>query len=465
MPGERVRLREGTAPGRKRVAVVGGGLAGCEAAWQIVRRSGANVDLYEMRPTVATLAHTTAGLAELVCSNSLKSDDPATPTGALKRELASLGSLLMAAAQEARIPAGKALAVDRALFSATVSGALSAAPEVTILRGEATDIPEGYDAVVIATGPLTSPALAGRLGALVGAESLYFYDAIAPIVEVDSLDPAVVYRMDRYGEPGTGDYLNVALAQDEYYRFVDALLAGGTVPYHDFEEGRFFDGCMPIEEIARRGRESLAFGPLKPVGLTPADGRRPYAAIQFRRENEAGDAVNMVGFQTKLTYPEQERIFREFVPGMKEAVFLRHGSLHRNTYLNGPAALNGDLTLKAVGEVRLAGQMTGVEGYVESMAIGALAGIFTADALEGRPFTPPPPTSALGALLAYVTTPRDPYVPTNMNFSLFPPLATTGKKLKRKLRREAHIERARADVAPWLDRLAPFFRDPGEERL
>ncbi len=484
-----MRLREGSSgdPRRSRVAVVGGGLAGCEAAWQIARRSDADVDLYEMRsyaegksPATSrspdapdreprsvvglTPAHTTGDLAELVCSNSLKSDDPTTPAGHLKAELAAIGSLLLAAAYEARVPAGKALAVDRGLLSATVQGALTVAPEVTVIRGEVADIPDGYDAVIVATGPLTSPSLAQRLATLVGAKSLYFYDAVAPIIEVDSLDPKVVYRMDRYGEPGVGDYLNVAMTQEEYYAFIDALLSAKAVPFHDFEEPKFFDGCMPIEEIARRGRESLAFGPLKPVGLTPADGRRIYAAIQFRRENEAGDAVNMVGFQTKLTYPEQERVFREYVPGMKEAVFLRHGSLHRNTYLKGPEALGADLTLNGAPSVRLAGQITGVEGYVESIAIGALAGIFTADALMGRPFNPPPAATAMGALLAYVTTPRDPYVPTNMNYALFPPLPDTGKKMKRKLRREGHIERARADFVGWAETMAPTFRPPGEER-
>lgn len=410
-----------------------------------------------MRPTLQTPAHQTGYLAELVCSNSLKAEALETPTGLLKDDLARLGSIIINLARKNRVPAGKALAVDREKLARAVTEKIESLPNVKIIRREVVDIPEGYDAVVIATGPLTSEAMAGRLKEIVGGAGLYFYDAIAPIIEADSVDRSIAFVQDRYGEPGEGDYLNLPMSKDEYEHFVDALLAAEAVELREFEKDHYFEGCLPIEEIASRGREALAFGPLKPVGLAdPRTGRRPYAVVQLRKENTAGDAYNMVGFQTKLKYAEQERVFRA-IPGLKDAVFLRHGSLHRNTYINSPRALNGDLSLKAAPSVRMAGQITGVEGYVESAAMGLLAGVFTAAELAGEKVDPPPPTTTLGALLSYITDPsraKD-FQPANINFSLFPPLE---KKIKnRRERRLATLKRARRDMEEWLKQQPPVI--------
>lgn len=446
-----MRLR--ATDSRSRVAVVGGGLAGTEAAWQIATRAGKNVvvDLFEMRPAQKTAAHNTSNLAELVCSNSLKSDSEDTPAGLLKRDLLLLDSLLLKTAHECRVPAGKALAVDREIFGVRVTEKIEAKKNINLIREEASKIPEGYDAVIIATGPLTSDPMAATLQKIIGDEHLAFYDAIAPIIETDSVDMNIAFVQDRYGEPGEGDYLNLPMDKKEFYNFVDTLLAAKTVAYHDFETATFFDGCLPIEEIARRGRDALSFGPLKPVGFTnPHTDERPFAVVQLRKENIAGDAMNMVGFQTKLTYPEQERVFRAKIPGLADAVFLRHGSLHRNTYIDGPKALNDDLTLKANSNVRIAGQITGVEGYVESIGIGLLAGLFTVAQLNDEKFSPPPDTTTLGALVDYITSERvAKYQPSNINFSLFPPLEPKVKR--RKERRAKTIERARSDFDEWLD--------------
>ena len=450
-----MRLR--TADRRNRVAVVGGGLAGSEAAWQISARLGDNVlvDLFEMRPARTTEAHKTSDLAELVCSNSLKSDSEATPTGLLKRDLLLLDSLILKTALECRVPAGKALAVDREMLGKKVTTVIKAQKNINLIREEVIEIPNGYDKVIVATGPLTSERLASSIAELIGERNLFFYDAIAPIIDTDSIDMNIAFTQDRYGEPGEGDYLNLPMNKEEYYDFVDALLTAKTVPYHNFESVAFFEGCLPIEEIASRGKDSLSFGPLKPVGLTnPATGKRPYAVVQLRRENKTGDAVNLVGFQTKLTYPEQERVLRSKIPALQKAVFLRHGSLHRNTYIDGPKAVNNDLTLHVAPNVRLAGQMTGVEGYVESIAIGALAGLFTVSDIADENFSAPPATSTLGALLRYITQEREgKYQPTNINFSLFPPLEE--KVRGRKERRSKTLERARENFDEWRTRAVP----------
>lgn len=434
----------------RRAAVIGGGLAGCEAAWQIVRRApGVTIDLFEMRPARMTPAHQTANLAELVCSNSLKSDDPSTPAGLLKEEMAALGSVVIESARACRVPAGSALAVDREQMGRLVTRMIEAHPAINLIREEITAIPESYDQVIVATGPLTSDALAESLRGVLPGGSLYFYDAIAPIVEADSVDRSIAFTQDRRGAPGEGAYLNLPMDEAKYRRFMAELLAARTTPLREFEEPRYFEGCLPVEVIASRGEESLAFGPMKPVGLTdPRTGRRPYAVVQLRPETVDAAAYSMVAFQTRLAYPEQERVFR-MIPGMANAVFLRLGSLHRNTFINGPRNLNGDLSVKGRPGLRLAGQITGVEGYAESAAMGILAGLFAAGDLMGRAVTPPPPETALGALLAYATDPAraDNYQPSNINFSLFPPLSPPVKK--RDLRRAAVIARAREGLEGW----------------
>ncbi|MBI4667431.1 MAG: methylenetetrahydrofolate--tRNA-(uracil(54)-C(5))-methyltransferase (FADH(2)-oxidizing) TrmFO [Nitrospinae bacterium] len=450
-----MRLQETAGRRAFQVAVIGGGLAGPEAAWQLSRILGENgrVDLYEMRPVKSTPAHATAWLGELVCSNSLKSEELSSPTGMLKENLSKAGSLIMEMARKCRVPAGKALAVDRELLGKAVTKAIQSRQNIRLIREEVTDIPEGYDAVIVSTGPLTSNALAERLKELIGGDGLYFYDAIAPIVEADSLDRSMVFEQDRYAEPGAGDYLNIPLNRNEYESFIDSLLSAQTVRFENFEKEYYFEGCLPIEEIASRGREALSFGPMKPVGITnPATGERPYAVIQLRKENAEGNAYNLVGFQTKLTYPEQERIFRT-LPGLKEAHFLRFGSLHRNTYINSPRALSAGLTLKNDHRVRLAGQITGVEGYVEAVAMGFLAGAFTAWELLGMDMPPPPHATTLGALLHYITDPAraDNFQPTNINFALFPPLEK--KTRGRKERRALILERANEEFAGWIETL------------
>jgi len=413
-----------------------------------------------MRPGCGTQAHTTGNLAEIVCSNSLKSELKSTPAGLLKTDLERLGSLLISTAKKNRVPAGRALAVDRESFASEVTTVIENLDNVTVIREEVTSIPEGYDKVIVATGPLTSDGMATALQKLLGSSSLYFYDAIAPIVEADSIDHSIAFVQDRYGEPGEGDYLNLPMSKEEYERFLDDLLSAKAVPFRDFERDYYFDGCLPIEEIASRGRESLSFGPLKPVGLSyPATGKRPHAVIQLRKENVSGDAYNMVGFQTKLAYGEQERVFRA-IPGLQNAKFLRFGSLHRNTYIDSPSLLDVDLSLRSSPNIRLAGQMTGVEGYVESIATGLLAGFFTVCELAGGEVTPPPPATAPGALLAYISGATENsgssgrFCPANMNFALFPPLA---KKVKRRKERRAEIlERADAEMNIWLNNQTPL---------
>ena len=434
-------------------------MAGSEAAWQIAGRLGdrAEIDLFEMRPERQTPAHKTDLLAELVCSNSLKSESIESPTGRLKQDLRNLDSLIIKLADKHRVPAGKALAVDRVAFGQAVTQAIQRESTINIIRQEVASLPQGYDRVIIATGPLTSDAMAQTLSSLTGGDHLYFYDAIAPVLSADSIDHSIAFRQDRYGPPGEGDYLNLPMSQVEYETFVDDLLKAEAVEFKTFEKRYYFESCLPIEEIAVRGRESLAFGPMKPVGLTdPRTGERAHAVVQLRQETADGQSYSMVGFQTKLTYGEQKRVFGT-IPGLAEVEFLRYGSLHRNTYMNSPLVLNSDMTLKADDNIRLAGVLTGVEGYVESIAIGMLAGIFTAQQLLGLEHTPPPAVTTLGALLNYITDGdrASRFQPTNINFSLFPPLENRIKNKKE--RRSAVMERAAIEMDKWRLELLPFF--------
>src|SRR5262252_6235335 len=391
------------------VHVIGGGLAGCEAAWQAARR-GVPVVLHEMRPLRTTAAHKTAGLAELVCSNSFRSDDGATnAVGLLHAEMRRLGSLIMRAGGANQVPAGGALAVDRDGFSAAVTSALAPHPLIEIRREEIAGLPPAdWDSVIVATGPLTSPVLAEAIRDATGEDALAFFDAIAPIVHRDSIDLDVAWFQSRYDKAGPGgggaDYVNCPLTRAQYDAFVDALIAGDKVSFHDWENTPYFDGCLPIEIMAARGRETLRHGPMKPVGLTNphAPEEKPYAVVQLRQDNRLGTLFNMVGFQTKLKHGEQTRIFRT-IPGLQRAEFARLGGLHRNTFLNAPRLLDATLRLKTEPRLRFAGQITGCEGYVESAAVGLLAGRTAAAERLGQPWVPPPPSTAFGALLAHIT--------------------------------------------------------------
>jgi methylenetetrahydrofolate--tRNA-(uracil-5-)-methyltransferase len=427
------------------ITVIGGGLAGCEAAFQAACL-GCRVRLFEQRPHRSTEAHRTGNLAELVCSNSLRSDRPESPVGALKQELRIGGSVILAAADAARVPAGQALAVDRAGMSAGVEARLAATGAIEVVRGEVTELP-GDGVVVVATGPLTSAPLAEAIQAVTGAERLYFYDAIAPIVAADSVDPERCFTADRYGK-GDGDYLNCGLDAAEYRRFYEALMAAERVPLADFETPHYFEGCLPIEVLAERGVDTLRFGPMKPVGLTdPHTGRQPYAALQLRAENRARSAFNLVGFQTKLTYPAQEQVFR-LIPGLAEAELLRLGSIHRNTYLDSPRCLTAEQEAKARSSLFFAGQMTGVEGYVESTCSGWLAGVAAARRALGLGPLLPPRESSMGAMLAHTTGPvRDNFQPSNIHRGLYPPLADPPRK--RRERRTAYCTRAIDAFARW----------------
>jgi methylenetetrahydrofolate--tRNA-(uracil-5-)-methyltransferase len=405
-----------------------------------------------MRPSLNTPAHNTDLLAELVCSNSFKSLSTGSPTGRLKADLTQLDSLIIKEAYRAQVPAGKALGVDRIKLGEAVTAAVEGEPNINLVRSEAPEIPEGYDKVIIATGPLTSKSMAESIGKLIGEDHLYFYDAIAPIIEADSVDMNIAFVQDRYGPEGEGDYLNLPMNKDEYETFVKTLIEADAIEPAEFERKKYFEGCLPIEEIATRGADSLAFGPLKPVGLTdPATRHRPYAVVQLRKETIDGGSYNLVGFQTKLKYGEQQRVFSETIPGLAGANFLRFGSLHRNTYVNSPSCLGIDLSVKTDHNVKLAGQITGVEGYVESIAIGLMAGLFTVGDLLTRPIDPPPPASAIGALLHYITDEerKSNFQPANINFSLFPPLE---KKIKnRRNRREAILEQAEISHTKWAE--------------
>jgi methylenetetrahydrofolate--tRNA-(uracil-5-)-methyltransferase len=433
------------------LAVIGGGLAGCEAAWQAAAR-GVRVCLYEMKPAHFSPAHRLPGFAELVCSNSLRSDQPSNAVGLLKEEMRRLGSLVIAAADASRVPAGRALAVDRDAFSAHITDAIESHPRIRVERTRVTALPRSGRAI-LATGPLTDGPLAADLASLLGEEYLYFYDAISPIVYADSIDHAVAFRASRY-EDGPGDYLNLPLDPSEYRRFVAELTLADSVPLHPFESALYFEGCLPIEEMARRGPDTLAFGPMKPVGLTdPRTGQRPFAVVQLRQEDKRGVLYNLVGFQTKLRIGEQKRILRS-LPGMAEAVFARLGSVHRNTYVNAPQQLAPTLELCKRPGLYLAGQIAGVEGYVESAALGFLAGIHAAAAELGVETPLPPEETAHAALLRHLgeSDPRH-FQPMNVSFGLFPKLA--GVKRTNKHDRHARmVERARDALAPYLQATA-----------
>jgi methylenetetrahydrofolate--tRNA-(uracil-5-)-methyltransferase len=434
------------------VHVIGGGLAGSEAAWQLAR-AGLPVVLHEMRPVRGTEAHQGQGLAELVCSNSFRSDDPQrNAVGLLHEEMRQCGSLILSAADAHKVPAGGALAVDRVGFSEAVEAALIAEPLIEVRREEVAGLPPSeWDEVIIATGPLTSPALAEAIAALTGEESLAFFDAIAPIVHRDTIDFGKAWFQSRYDKGDGADYVNCPLERDEYEAFVAALLAGDKTEFHEWEKSTpYFEGCLPVEVMAARGPDTLRFGPMKPVGLRdPKTGRRPYAVVQLRQDNALATLYNMVGFQTKLRHAEQKRIFR-MIPGLERAEFARLGGLHRNTFINSPRLLDGRLRLKAMPRLRFAGQITGVEGYVESAAIGLLAGRFAAADRLGREQSPPPATTALGALLRHITGGAEAHTfqPMNINFGLFPPLTPDpGRYADRK---PLMSRRALADLDAWL---------------
>jgi len=433
----------------ERVQVIGGGLAGCEAAWQLARR-GVSVQLFEMRPERRSPAHATDDLAELVCSNSLRSDAPENAIGLLHEELRRAGSLVLSAADANRVPAGSALAVDRLAFAREIGARIEAEPRIELVRREVRDLPEGL--AIVATGPLTSDALAERVRKLCG-DSLYFYDSIAPVVYADSLAHERLFRASRWqsAAEGDGDYLNSPLSRDAYHAFVAELVAADKVPLHAFEKPVYFEGCLPIEVMAERGAETLAFGPMKPVGLEdPRGGAAPYAVVQLRQEDKAGSLYNLVGFQTKLRIGEQRRIFRT-LPGLEEAVFARFGSVHRNTFIRAPELLDERLQHHARPGLHFAGQMAGVEGYVESAALGLLAGVFVAAKAASDSAPLPPPTTALGALLAHLRS-ADPrhFQPMNVNFGLFPPLDARHARGPRRDRHARLAARALEDLTPWL---------------
>jgi methylenetetrahydrofolate--tRNA-(uracil-5-)-methyltransferase len=444
----------------KRVHIVGGGLAGSEAAWQLAS-AGVPVVLHEMRPVRGTEAHLTENLAELVCSNSFRSDDAQNnAVGLMHEEMRRAGSLIMRAADAHKLPAGGALAVDRHGFSAAVQQALLAHPLVELRREEVAGLPpDEWDSVILATGPLTSPALAEAIGKVTGEEELAFFDAIAPIVHYESIDLSVAWKQSRYDKVGPGsdqtgdgaDYLNCPMEKPEYEAFVAALLAGDKTEFKEWEHNTpYFNGCQPIEVIAASGPQTLRFGPMKPVGLRdPRTGRRPWAVVQLRQDNALGTLWNIVGFQTKLKHGEQTRIFRT-IPGLQNAEFARLGGLHRNTFLNSPRLLDSTLRLKAMPRLRFAGQITGCEGYVESAAVGLMAGRFAAAERLGTVQAPPPPTTAMGAILGHITGGADAttFQPMNVNFGLFPPIDGSSKGKERK---QAMAARALDDFDHWLN--------------
>jgi methylenetetrahydrofolate--tRNA-(uracil-5-)-methyltransferase len=429
---------------KEEILIIGGGLAGCEAAWQAATR-GVSVSLYEMKPHRFSPAHVSPDLAELVCSNSLRSNSLGNAVGLLKEELRRLGSLLLAVAEETRVPAGDALAVDRRAFASSVTSRLEKRENLKISREEVARIP-GEGIVIIASGPLTSPALAEDIRKMTGEDHLFFYDAIAPIIDGDSLDMKVIFRASRYGEGN--DYLNCPLNAQEYFRFVEELEKGEKVPYREFEKPVHFEGCLPVEEMAARGRETLAHGPMKPVGLRdPRTDRVPYAVVQLRQEDSRGSAYNLVGFQTKLKWKEQERIFR-MIPGLQKARFLRFGSLHRNTFLRSPTLLEKTLHFQKDPRIFFAGQITGVEGYVESTAMGFLAGVNAARMAQKESLIIPPRTTAVGSLVHYITDPRvKEFQPMNVNFGLLPPLEG---RFRGRDKKRALSERALQDLENFI---------------
>ncbi len=430
------------------VTIVGGGLAGVEAAFACVKL-GFRVRLYEMRPVKMTPAHKTSLFAELVCSNSLKSDSPDTASGLLKAEMRLLGSELLRVADICRVPAGSALAVDRNRFAGMITERLEACDRIEVIREEVTEIPPERPCI-IATGPLTSDALAESIASFLGERNLSFYDAIAPIVDGESIDYSKAFWGDRYGK-GSGDYLNCPLTEEEYNRFYEALITAECVPFKEFEKPRFFEGCMPIEEMARRGKETLLFGPMRPVGLVdPRTGKQPFAVVQLRREDREGRMFNMVGFQTKMKYPEQDRVFR-LIPALRDAEFLRYGSIHRNTYINSPKVLLPTLQTKKDEGLFFAGQITGVEGYMESAATGIIAGVNASRLLMGDPCVVPPEVTMIGALLRYISTDdKKDFQPMNANFGLLPPLGVRVRDKRKK--RLMLYERAVEAMREWIER-------------
>ena len=466
----------------ERITILGGGLAGCEAAWQAARR-GVEVDLYEMRPAVSTHAHKTAMLGELVCSNSLKNDRENTAPWLLKEELRRAGSLLMEIARDVAVPAGQALAVDRERFAGRVTEAMEGEPRIHLRRKEACDIPSD-GMVIIATGPLTSDALAAAIQRVTGNERLFFYDSISPIVDAETVDRSKVFAASRYGKEidhasrgaaaagqcaggggntgseesigesaaADGDYLNCPFNEVEYQRFYDALLGAESVVRHEFEEMNYFEGCLPIEEIARRGRETLRFGPMKPVGLKDSrTGKMPYAVVQLRREDLRSSSYNLVGFQNHMKFGEQKRVLQT-IPGLEAAEFLRYGQIHRNTYINAPALLDPTLELRSDRRIFFAGQISGVEGYVESIATGLLAGLHAMRRLRGADPAAPPRATACGSLCHYISqaNPRG-YQPANITFDLLPPLCGTHAKIRDKKQRHALVcEIALRKFDEWL---------------
>ena len=448
------------------VVIVGAGLAGCEAAWQLAER-GVPVRLYERRPEHASPAHTTDEFAELVCSNSFRAAGTGNAVGLLKEEMRRLRSLILHTADACAVPAGRALAVDRLSFSRRITDAIESHPKITVVREQVERIPED-PIVVLASGPLTAEPLADDLQARIGEQSLYFYDAISPIVYSESIDASVAFKASRY-EDGEGDYLNLPLDEGAYDALVRGLLESESVPLHAFESAMYFEGCLPVEEMARRGPETLRYGPMKPVGLTdPRTGRRPHAVVQLRHEDKRGLLYNLVGFQTKLRVRAQQQVFRA-LPGMQEAVFARYGSVHRNTYVNAPRVLTDTLELKARPGCYLAGQMAGVEGYVESAALGFVVGVEAAFATRGERAPRAPETTAHGALCAHLRGARaKDFQPMNVNYGLFPPLdAVPGrKKLRKRERNEQLAARALDAIGPWaaaigVDALAdPIERMP-----
>jgi len=453
-----------------RVAVVGGGLAGCECALYLARH-GVNVTILEQKPLQYSPAHVSPKLAELICSNSLRSDELTSGVGLLKQELRELSSALIAAADATRVPAGKALAVDRAAFSDhierqirqnsrinLVSYIVSGLDDPSIALNDASPdaAGTGYDRVIIAAGPLAGEELSASIAEAAGAGHLYFYDAIAPIVSGDSIDMGTAFWGSRYGEPGQGDYLNCPMNEEEYYAFYEALSRAETAAGHAFERELHFEGCMPVEALAARGERTLVFGPLKPVGfIDPRTGKRPFAVLQLRPENANKTMFNLVGCQTKMTYRAQDCVFR-LVPGLVHAEFVRYGSMHRNTYVNAPLALDANLALRNHPRIHLAGQITGVEGYVESIACGLWVGMRVYALLRGLPLTPPPPTTALGALLAHLSLPVKNFQPSNVHFGLMP---EPSARIKKKDRKAWYAERARTDFAAWLAEVQPCVPD------
>ena len=435
--------------------IIGGGMAGSEAAWQAAQ-AGVPVVIHEMRPTVGTFAHRTGNLAEMVCSNSFRSDDDErNAVGLLHWEMGAANGIIMQTARAHRLPAGGALAVDRDPFAEAVTARLLAHPLITVEAGEITELPtEGH--WIIATGPLTSGALAQSIRTETGAESLAFFDAIAPIVYADSVDMSRAWMQSRYDKGETVEeqtaYMNCPMTKDEYEAFIDALLAAEKTEFHEGETAGYFDGCLPIEVMAERGRETLRFGPMKPVGLTnPHNPMKPYAVVQLRRDNKLGTLYNIVGFQTKMKYGAQTAVFK-MIPALHNASFARLGGIHRNTFLNSPTLLDDQMRLKTRPNIRFAGQVTGVEGYVESAAMGLLAGRMAAAELQGRTLPPPPPETAMGALITHITGGAEAktFQPMNVNFGLFPPIDARGGRKGRKDRYKAYTDRAKDAFAAWL---------------